>query len=343
MMLQVFHHSGWPAVAWLAALIVVGIPALLLLVQTRWISSRCLHQSKKRQDFRNGESDAAGCHEEAHYAASAAAFYEADFSTPGAYRSWQLAIVRDALELGQWPSEQVVRLADVGGGNGEFALACLSTVGTRQGWELEVVEPSAAMRAAAVLCDAVDGGAGHVVKYVALDAATWASCGGGGGSSATHFSHILLKEVIHHLADGERARFFAAVREHRLLPSGLLLIVTRPKVEVDYPLWPAAREVWAACQPSEHELTAALREAGFESVTCTRHSFTIDVALERWLALIRARFWSTFASFDDKTLAEGCEAIRGSVSVDARGHIHFDDRLVFIVAKPVGNTERPQC
>ena len=41
----------------------------------------------------------------------------------------------------------------------------------------------------------------------------------------------------------------------------------RPQRDVDYPLWAAARDVWAANQPAEGTIAAELKSAGFEDVS----------------------------------------------------------------------------
>ena len=55
--------------------------------------------------------------------------------------------------------------------------------------------------------------------------------------------------------------------------------------------------------------------------------------LERWLDLVAARFWSTFAHFDDAALAAGIADVRARATPDADGTIRFEERLVLIDAQ----------
>ena len=250
----------------------------------------------------------------AHYEAVAEAYGEADFYRQGPYRDWQLGVIRAALRL-----EAGAVLADIGGGNGDFSLACLAGVANAA---LEVVEPSAAMRRGGAA-----GAAG--VTFVAQDAVEWAGDAGG-----SRVSRVLLKEVVHHLDRDARRAFFAGARSRRLADGGRVLVVTRPKDAIDYPMWDAAKAVWAAHQPSEHDIEADLREAGFSRVATSVEAYEMEMPLARWLDLVRGRFWSTFAKFDDAELRAGCDAIRAAAAPDAAGAIRFAERLVLIDAAP---------
>ena len=251
--------------------------------------------------------------EAAHYDSVASHYGEADFYKRGPYRDWQLAVIRAALRL-----EPGARLADVGGGDGAFGLDCVRGV---EGWALEVVEPSAAMRGAG-------GSAPDGVTFAAQDAVAWARDAG-----APRCSRLLLKEVVHHVDPGARAAFFADARAKRLAAGGRALVVTRPRVDIDYPFWDAARDVWAAHQPSEADLADELRAAGFSAVDVSVEAYAMEMPLERWLDLVAARFWSTFAHFDDAALAAGIADVRARATPDADGTIRFEERLVLIDAQ----------
>jgi hypothetical protein len=112
-----------------------------------------------------------------------------------------------------------------------------------------------------------------------------------------------------------------------------LLVVTRPKNEIDYPLWPGAREAWARDQPGAFELEDDLRAAGFRMVTSRIMTYPCAVDLKSWLGMVRNRFWSTFSNFTDEELEAGCATIAEEARVDGDGRVHFEERLVFISAR----------
>jgi hypothetical protein len=159
----------------------------------------------------------------------------------------------------------------------------------------------------------------------------------------TNYDFILLKEVVHHLEN--RLEIFRGF--HRALnESGSssdttssypqLLIITRPHMDIDYPLWPAAEEVWASHQPSAKEIEQELYDAGFSHVHITIHSYPCEISLPNWQSMVRQRFWSTFSHFSDTELEAACAdmpSTQASRLHDNGRVLRFDDRLVFISAK----------
>jgi hypothetical protein len=135
------------------------------------------------------------------------------------------------------------------------------------------------------------------------------------------------------------------------LPYPSLLIVTRPQTEIDYPLWDAARNVWADHQPSLLELTNDLEAAGFCDITHTLERYPASIKVDRWQSMVRNRFWSTFSHFTNEELdVATCQMIQeenqyrtSSGSADEGGVIHFEDRLLFISArKKAPNKSNPR-
>jgi hypothetical protein len=49
-------------------------------------------------------------------------------------------------------------------------------------------------------------------------------------------------------------------------PIPSILIITRPQIDIDYPLWEQARQVWRESQSSIEEYAHEVREAGFVRV-----------------------------------------------------------------------------
>lgn len=287
-----------------------------------------------------------------HYESHTADSYEsAYFYSAGDYTNYLRDTVKKALHLPASASASTSaststnnstynrRLIDIGGGTGNFTRMILEGVPNVEG---VVIDP---FLEASSTDTGSNGGADNIrfVKASAEDFAATESTSTGDEWWKSGYHHILLKEVVHHLPYECRSDIFRGLRSgladlddgHNEGPS--LLIVTRPQTDIDYPLWPAAREVWAANQPSASDIEADLRVAGFEHVESKIQTYPASIELDRWLDMVNSRFWSTFSKFNDEELKEACNLIRDeatkSSKVDDGGIVHFEDRLVFITAR----------
>jgi len=157
----------------------------------------------------------------------------------------------------------------------------------------------------------------------------------------TDYNHILLKEVVHHFDSKERVGIFTGLRNGMLSSveegkednSPSLLIVTRPQIDIDYPMWPAAKKVWAANQPSADDIEADLHSAGFKDIRRDIKSYPCEIKLETWLVMVRNRFWSTFSHFTNEEIEVGCDIIAKEAKPNEEGKVKFEERLLFITAK----------
>lgn len=155
----------------------------------------------------------------------------------------------------------------------------------------------------------------------------------------TDYNYILLKEVVHHFDSKERVGIFTGLRkglnssDEEGREDTALLIVTRPQIEIDYPMWPAAKEVWAANQPSADDIESDLHSAGFKDIRRDIKSYPCEIKLETWLGMVRNRFWSTFSHFTNEEIEVGCDIIAKEARPDEEGKIKFEERLLFITAK----------
>ncbi|KAG7361974.1 hypothetical protein IV203_025640 [Nitzschia inconspicua] len=179
---------------------------------------------------------------------------------------------------------------------------------------------------------------------------------------AGSYHQILMKEMVHHLDAKDRVDIFRAMYQGLAqwpttttpvddnnnqsssnddgnddddkTPVPSLLIVTRPQVEIDYPLWDEARQVWKDNQPSVDELVQDLQTAGFRDICHTLESYPCRISLQRWQSMVQNRFWSTFTNFSDDELKSACDQIASDYQdrIDDEGSIHFEDRLVFLTA-----------
>lgn len=166
-----------------------------------------------------------------------------------------------------------------------------------------------------------------------------------------HYHQCLMKEVIHHIPEKDRENIFRGIftallptpiktptatheqHQHNKNINPSLLIITRPQHDIDYPLWPEAKEVWAKNQPSVEGIETDLSNAGFSHVRHHIVTYPCSIELNKWKAMVKGRFWSTFSNFTDEELTEACDnSIANSVTLDLDGNISFEDRLLFITA-----------
>ena len=163
-----------------------------------------------------------------------------------------------------------------------------------------------------------------------------------------NYDICLMKEVIHHFSQKDRIPILKGIYSS-LLPisnqkkqtsltgqiTPSILIVTRPQKDIDYPLWPEAKEVWALNQPSEEEIMNDLKKAGFEQINCSMNKYECKISLDTWCSMVQNRFWSTFSNFSDQELKDACFYITEKYSKhyendQTKKEISFEDRLLFI-------------
>ena len=280
-----------------------------------------------------------------HYESHTADSYEsAYFYSAGEYTDYLRDAVNEALHLPASSSTPTNnsnasrRLIDIGGGTGNFTRMILEGAPNIEG---VVIDPFLEAGSTATESDSTVEDNILFVKASAEDfAATESATSKGGGEWwKSGYHHILMKEVVHHLPYDSRSDIFRGLRSGLADVDGgpSLLIVTRPQVDIDYPLWPAAREVWAANQPSASDIEADLKVAGFQDIESKMQTYPASIKLDRWLDMVRSRFWSTFSKFTDEELKEACNLIRDeatkSSKIDDDGVVRFEDRLLFITAR----------
>lgn len=171
------------------------------------------------------------------------------------------------------------------------------------------------------------------------------------------YDQVLLKEVVHHFEKKDRAGIFRGMREGlrrrsssfqkqttRTTPPSLL-IITRPNIDIDYPLWDQARAVWKEDQPSIEEIEDELKQAGYTHLERSMEAYPCSISLPRWQAMVKNRFWSTFSKFSDEELEEACKSIARDYYAQKKTKtaeeeedddhdpiLHFEDRLFFLTA-----------
>lgn len=244
------------------------------------------------------------------------------YDSTGPFVSWLRTKLSSALKLTACGS-----LADVGGGTGQFACEIATDAGMSLS-NVVVVEPSAAM-----LHSGTDSEEPAIECHqkINLGAREWSELPQGDARAGPvgGFSHLMLKEVVHHFEE-PRSEVFKLMHDRRLKSGAKLVIMTRPQSDIDYPFFPAAREVWKANQPAEDDLKADLYTAGFTHVKVEMLRYPITVYTDKWCEMIANRFWSTFSQFSDDELRTGIADIRRAAGESET--VSFEERIIIIVA-----------
>ncbi|MGH3097119.1 MAG: methyltransferase [Streptosporangiales bacterium] len=241
---------------------------------------------------------------EPHYARLAET-YDANWAHSGEYVAWMNEHI-DA-RLGITAGD---RVADLGAGTGLFLRALAEHVTADN--PILCIDPSQPMldnlpddpRLAPVCATAEQVARGEVrLAYDQLDA-------------------LVAKEAVHHFYDlSETLRGLAGL----LAPGGRLLVVTLPP-RLDYPLFAAALDRFAANQPAPEDIADALRAAGLDT-RLEYEQFPVRVGRDHYLDLVANRWMSMLSTWTEAELAAGLEEMRAAHPEE---ELRFVDRFAFI-------------
>lgn len=88
--------------------------------------------------------------------------------------------------------------------------------------------------------------------------------------------------------------------------------------------------VWRAHQPPAALFMEAMERAGLRA-RLHRATFAAEMPKERWFAMVRSRFWSTFSKFSDAELEAGIVELEAShAGVDC---VTFREELLLLVGE----------
>jgi SAM-dependent methyltransferase len=135
---------------------------------------------------------------------------------------------------------------------------------------------------------------------------------------------IVIKEAIHHVPASDRHAVLRGLAE-LLAPGGRIVIVMLP-VRIGYPLFTAALQRFESLQPDPADTTGILCAAGLET-DLTYDSYTLALAKDRYLSMVRNRYMSLLATFTDAELERGITEIQERHPGDS---LEFADRFAFI-------------
>lgn len=242
---------------------------------------------------------------EEHYARLAESYDEAWSHRPE-YLTWMSEHTQRRLQMSA--GDQV---ADIGAGTGLF----LERLAERASADVPIlcIDPSAAMldqipddpRLRPIQATAEDVAEPRIaLPYEKLD-------------------HIVIKETIHHVRDIPATMRGLA---DWLVPGGRVLVVTLPP-RLDYPLFQAALDRFAAGHPEPEAIADAMRGAGLDA-ECTFEEYPVTVDRDHYVDLVGNQWMSVLSTFDDDDLAAGLDEMRAR---HPAGQLSFVDRFAFVL------------
>jgi len=303
-----------------------------------------------------------------HYESHTSTSYEsAFFYSEGEYTQWLCNLVRDTFNISQEVSDNkqlssccnghkaddqsmIIKnrvLLDVGGGTGNFTSMVIQGVDSMNAVVVDPFLPATTLSSPSGSDVDKDDEQQKKLQFIKASAEEFIPHTNNHTDNSdqevipwwkTDYNHILLKEVVHHFDSKDRVGIFTGLLNGMLSSdeegkdNSSLLIVTRPQIDIDYPMWPAAKKVWAANQPSADDIEADLHSAGFKDIRQEIKSYPCEIKLETWLGMVRNRFWSTFSHFTNEELEVGCDIITKEANSDEEGNVKFEERLLFITA-----------
>lgn len=134
---------------------------------------------------------------------------------------------------------------------------------------------------------------------------------------------IVIKETIHHVQDiPGTLRGLAEL----LRPGGRLLIVTLPP-RLEYPIFQAALDRFAAYQPEPDDLVRYMQAAGL-AAEVTYDQFQVTVDRDHYVDLVANEWMSVLSTFTEAELQAGLDEMREKYSP---GQLSFPDRFAFVL------------
>jgi hypothetical protein len=118
-----------------------------------------------------------------------------------------------------------------------------------------------------------------------------------------------------------------------------VVIVARPPTTL-LPFFQAAKAVYSANTSDLSLYVKELAEVGFKNIKIHTSGYKFKLALNKWVRMLRGRFWSTLHSFTDEEMERGVKEVVREWSVDrvegddwGEREMEVEDVVCFITAE----------
>merc|ERR1712176_1324437 len=211
------------------------------------------------------------------------------------------------------------RIVDIGGGTGRFASLIYSSLGLSR--------PVVCVDMSLDMLQKAQNEVG--VGIACADAVQYAQ-----NLNPASIDFALNKEIIHHLDMQSQVNPFFRGLYQGLTVGGKCITMTRPKVNISYPFFEKAKNVWMENAHSKEDLQKSMQAAGFSEVKCLTYEYPVSMPLSRWTGMVKDRMWSTFSNFSDRELYDGIKEIEETFTNDS-GIVTYTERVYLIEGKKV--------
>lgn len=206
-----------------------------------------------------------------------------------------------------------IRIVDLGCGNGSFVNKFISYINPLYIEDCIGVDPYAEWMT-------VTSAQSNIKKTMCIGAYDFSKI----PAQQMNYSHLLMKEMIHHIDSSNLSDIFYGIYE-QLCENGKVIIITRP-VETNYPFFERIHQFWKITQPPYKNVVLAMKEAGFD-VHVEIATLPVTVPKNDWLSFIKNKTWSVFSMCSEKEMNDGLYILNNELLDD----VSFDETLIFIV------------
>jgi hypothetical protein len=237
--------------------------------------------------------------------------YNADclFFLKSSYEEWLMNYLNKLFAFHLYPLP--IRIVDLGCGNGCFVNKLVSDINNIEA--CIGVDPYIEwLNVASTQC--------NITKTMCMNANDFSKI----SPQEMKYSHLLMKEMIHHIDNSILSNVFSGIYE-QLNNNGRVVIITRP-VHTDYPFFESIHRFWKLIQTPYENIVLCMKEVGFDvSVEIT--TLPITVQKQEWLTFIKNKTWSVFSMCLEQEMNDGISML----DAELEDSITFNETLIFIV------------
>jgi len=139
-----------------------------------------------------------------------------------------------------------------------------------------------------------------------------------------NYSHLLMKEMIHHVDNSILPNVFSGIYE-QLNNNGRIVIITRP-VEINYPFFESIHHFWKLTQTPYENVVLCMKEVGFD-VSVEIATLPVTLKKQDFLSFIKNKTWSVFSMCSEQEMNDGLSIL----DKELESSITFDETLIFIL------------